>query len=290
MSAPPEQTLGLARLGRLRIRVSWRAALGKRSSSRSAHSVAQGLSLHLPTGDGSGESSGTPSPSTRSPAASNRSPAGSSRSPAASVCLSHSPLHRDATIAPTELEAEAPLGHGAFGEVTKALWRGTPVAVKRLNRHRASGQHVRAFRDEYELQLSLRHPNIVLLLGGCWAGDEVSLVLEYCEHGSLGRVLAEKTSYPLPWATQRLPIAVGIARALAYLHGAGICHRDLKPDVRPAASCPPSTPPIPSNPPTHPPPPTHTTTNNKKPTPIARSERPPRRQHDPQGVRLRHVT
>ncbi len=138
-------------------------------------------------------------------------------------------------IDPAELLESRLLGRGAFGEVSLATFRGTPVAVKRLCHNRLlSEQHLTSFRDEFSLLLTLRHPNIVLLLGGSIDEDgpspRLTIVMEFCAHGSLGRVLPQTAAYPLPWVTHRLPIAIGIARALAFLHGQGVVHRDVKPD------------------------------------------------------------
>ncbi|KAL1520723.1 hypothetical protein AB1Y20_022292 [Prymnesium parvum] len=141
------------------------------------------------------------------------------------------PLRRTA-IPPSELVLEQLLGHGAFGEVFQAQWCGTPVAVKRLAKRRINKGTLTAFQNEFELQLTLRHPNIVLLLGGSWTEDEaqpqVTLVMEYCSNGSLAAFLVD-SARPLRWAEHRVPIAVGIARAITYLHAHDVVHRDLKP-------------------------------------------------------------
>ena len=75
------------------------------------------------------------------------------------------------------------------------MWRaelnGTPVAVKKLHREKLTEANLRAFRAEFELQLSLRHPNIVQVLGGCWNLEDVNvcIVFEVCERGSLRDLL-----------------------------------------------------------------------------------------------------
>ena len=139
------------------------------------------------------------------------------------------------------------LGAGQFGEVYSSSYRGTPVAVKRLHSHHADARkRVEAFRDEVLLLLSLRHPNIVQLVGGSWdvdaatvgsssggssgRGGELCLVLELCAGGSLEDLLEDPLNHLL-WAGQLLPIAIGVARGMAYLHGHSppIVHRDLKP-------------------------------------------------------------
>ena len=127
------------------------------------------------------------------------------------------------------------LGQGAFGEVFKGEYNGTPVAVKKLHRSKLDEAGLRAFRAEFELQLSLRHPNLVQIIGGAWNLEDVNvcIVFELCERGTLEDLLVDPTTSPtLSWGRHKLPMATGIARALAHLHGQTppIVHRDLKPE------------------------------------------------------------
>ena len=163
------------------------------------------------------------------------------------------------------------LGAGAFGEVWHATLNGVPVAVKKLHREKLDEANLRAFRAEFELQLSLRHPNIVQVIGGAWNLEDVNvcIVFEVCERGSLrglldgipsiisptkpkgrrratwshsretatgqqsanGTVTGRMTP-TLSWSKHKLPMATGVARAMAHLHAQGppIIHRDLKPE------------------------------------------------------------
>ena len=55
-----------------------------------------------------------------------------------------------------KLELGASLGHGAFGEVFAATYRGTPVAVKTMHAHRMGKvDRAIAFRDEVRCALPL---------------------------------------------------------------------------------------------------------------------------------------
>ena len=137
-------------------------------------------------------------------------------------------------INPSELVVGSVLGTGFYGEVRCGVLRGTPVALKRLHRHIVrEGNRLARFKQECELCLSLRHPNIVQLIGNAWDVEKamVLMVMELCSGGTLAALLQD-VSRPLPWPTVRLPIAQGIARALSYLHGQtpAIVHRDLKCD------------------------------------------------------------
>ena len=146
------------------------------------------------------------------------------------------PAVRRAQIAVSELIVGEVLGEGQFGEVRAATYRGTPVAVKTMHeRHSHVAKRAEAFRDEMQLLLGLRHPNIVQLVGGSWdlasqSGQmQMCLVLELCR-GSLEDLLLD-TDVPLGWMEELLPLATGIARGMAYLHAQKppVIHRDLKP-------------------------------------------------------------
>ena len=143
---------------------------------------------------------------------------------------------RRAMIDVTELRfSDTRLGTGACGEVWRASLNGTPVAVKKLHRSKLDEANLKAFRDEFELQLSLRHPNIVQIVGGAWNLDDVNvcIVFEICEKGTLHELLSqEPTRSRLSWAKHKLNIASGIARGMAHLHSQKppVVHRDLKPE------------------------------------------------------------
>ena len=123
------------------------------------------------------------------------------------------------------------LGSGNFADVCLAEWNGTPCAVKRLRRSRLSASNLDSFKAECLLHLSLRHPNIVGLLGCALdpGRGEVCALLELCARGTLEQLL--DSAPKLTWSAHKLPIATGVARAMAYLHAQSppVIHRDLKP-------------------------------------------------------------
>ncbi|CAD6342858.1 unnamed protein product [Miscanthus lutarioriparius] len=136
---------------------------------------------------------------------------------------------RDAT---NDFDEGLVIGAGGFGKVYRAtLPDGTSVAVKRASPE--SRQGAREFRTEIELLSGLRHRHLVSLVGYCDEGDEMILLYEYMEHGSLrshlyGGGAAGRAA--LGWA-QRLEACAGAARGLLYLHTAmpkPVIHRDVK--------------------------------------------------------------
>ena len=87
------------------------------------------------------------------------------------------------------------LGHGAFGTVRAAEWRGARVAVKQLHRNRINERDLHAFTRSAELELSIgAHENVVRLLGLAWSIDSalVISVMELCGGGTLAEALDTK--------------------------------------------------------------------------------------------------
>ncbi|KAJ0721106.1 putative dual-specificity kinase TKL-Pl-5 family [Helianthus annuus] len=121
------------------------------------------------------------------------------------------------------------IGKGSFGEIVKACWRGTPVAVKRILPSLSDDKLViQDFRHEVNLLVKLRHPNIVQFLGAVTEKKPLMLITEYLRGGDLHQCLKGKGA--LSPATA-INFALDMARGMAYLHNEPnvIIHRDLKP-------------------------------------------------------------
>ena len=123
------------------------------------------------------------------------------------------------------------IGTGAFGDVKLAYWRKTLVAVKFLKSNfENKEEQVIPFIEEFNLLKSLRHPNILLYIGGCISGPQHFLVTEYCEYGNLFEFLHNENNNFELTDIERLNIALEIAQGINYLHSfkPPILHRDLK--------------------------------------------------------------
>ena len=98
----------------------------------------------------------------------------------------------------TELEMGMQLGAGGFGEVYRAVWKGTDVAVKALSAHNAVKAAWDNFKKEVSVITALRHPNVVLFMAASTKPPKMCIVMELMELGSLydqGRIIKH---HPMP--------------------------------------------------------------------------------------------
>lgn len=133
----------------------------------------------------------------------------------------------DISIDFKEFTVDCEIGHGSFGLVHKAIWRGTEVALKRLPRDSMDQQVLLEFMKEAFIMRQLRHPNVLQVLGVCL--EPPCIIMEYMPRGSLYQ-LVHNPSVVLDWPIVR-KLAMEICRGMAYLHGCNppLIHRDLKP-------------------------------------------------------------
>ena len=127
------------------------------------------------------------------------------------------------------------LGKGGFGTVYKGLLGDKEIAVKRVSKDSRQGKQ--EFIAEVTTIGSLRHKNLVKLIGWCYESHELLIVYEFMPNGSLDRFVFRDESFgteigkpTLNWERRR-SIIFGVAQALDYLHNGcekRVLHRDIK--------------------------------------------------------------
>ncbi|XP_028549150.1 uncharacterized protein LOC110096990 isoform X4 [Dendrobium catenatum] len=136
----------------------------------------------------------------------------------------------------SDLEELRELGSGTFGTVYHGKWRGSDVAIKRINDRCFAGkpseqEKMRAdFWNEASKLADLHHPNVVAFYGVVidGPGGSFATVTEYMVNGSLRNVL-QRDDTTLD-RRKCLLIAMDVAFGMEYLHGKNIVHFDLKSD------------------------------------------------------------
>ncbi|XP_047961848.1 receptor kinase-like protein Xa21 [Salvia hispanica] len=121
------------------------------------------------------------------------------------------------------------LGSGSFGSIFEAtLSDGLKVAVKVFNM--GLQEALRSFNVEATILSSIRHRNLVRVIGCCSNMEFKAIILTYMPNGSLEKWL-HSNIYGLD-LMQRLKIAVDVAAAFEYLHHGHtfpVVHCDIKP-------------------------------------------------------------
>lgn len=137
------------------------------------------------------------------------------------------------TIDLGKLHLGMPFAQGAFGKLYKGTYNGMEVAIKLLERPEADPEKAQLLEQQFVQEVmmlaTLRHPNIVKFIGACRKPMVWCIVTEYAKGGSLKHFLSKRQnrSVPLKLAVKQ---ALDVARGMAYVHGLGFIHRDLKSD------------------------------------------------------------
>ena len=118
------------------------------------------------------------------------------------------------------------IGEGSTGIVFAAddLSLRRKVAVKQMNLRRQQRREL--LFNEVVIMRDYHHPNIINMLDAFLVHDELWVVMEYLEGGSLTDIV---TSLHLS-EEQMATVCRQVLEALAYLHSQGVIHRDIKSD------------------------------------------------------------
>ena len=127
-----------------------------------------------------------------------------------------------------KIKEEKPLGKGSFGTVYKVCKNGNTdivYAMKRISLKGLLPKDIHHCREEINWMRKLQHQNIIQYHDSFEIDEELFIVMEFCQGGSL-RNYIQKTS-PIS-ETECLEITNQICAGLKFLHDQKIMHRDIK--------------------------------------------------------------
>jgi eukaryotic-like serine/threonine-protein kinase len=127
-----------------------------------------------------------------------------------------------------EYRLEDFLGAGGMGEVYRGVHTkiGRVAAIKVLTvAARREQGFVERFFNEARIQASLQHPNIATLYDFMEFQGQPCIIMEYID----GQTLCDRVRpYGALHPAEALNIFAAVADAIAYIHGHGVIHRDIK--------------------------------------------------------------
>jgi serine/threonine-protein kinase len=139
------------------------------------------------------------------------------------------PMLRLAAALDERYAVEREVGQGGMATVYLArdLRHRRPVAMKVLHPQLSDALGPERFLREIELTAGLQHPHILPLFDSGAVGGLLYYVMPFVEGETLRARLARERQLPVDEAVR---LACEVAGALAYAHGRGVVHRDVKPE------------------------------------------------------------
>ena len=147
-------------------------------------------------------------------------------------------LTQPANDAPPELALGATIGEGGMGVVRAArqLALGREVAVKSLRPGQVTPEAIRKLLHEALITGSLEHPDIIPVYALGQNDDGAPMLVMKRVEGTAWSAVLRDPGHPLLKDDPREPLVwhlevlMRVCHAMAYAHGKGILHRDLKAD------------------------------------------------------------
>lgn len=131
-----------------------------------------------------------------------------------------------------ELKLMEMINRGSSCLVFRGKWRGTEVAIKQFTaEYSTTGKDLKKFVKELKVLSTVRHPNLLLLMGICIDQGNLCIVTELVPNFTLFYAIHKNKQRKLS-LTDKFSIGIQIGKGLFYLHlnEPPIIHRDLKPE------------------------------------------------------------
>jgi serine/threonine-protein kinase CTR1 len=135
-------------------------------------------------------------------------------------------------IKSSELKLMEMINRGSSCLVFKGKWRGTEVAIKQFTaEYSTTGKDLKKFVKELKVLSTVRHPNLLLLMGICIDQQNLCIITELVPNFTLFYAIHKNKQKKMSLA-ERFSISIQIGKGLFYLHlnDPPIIHRDLKPE------------------------------------------------------------
>jgi serine/threonine protein kinase len=128
-----------------------------------------------------------------------------------------------------QYEVVREIGAGGMGMVFEGVDKslGRRVAIKKMRDElRVNPQERARFVIEAKTVAALKHPNIVDIFAIADDGADLFLVFEFVDGKTVHDLVQREGRLPMPEAAR---VVRAVADALAFAHGKGVIHRDMKP-------------------------------------------------------------
>eukprot|EP00727_Mastigamoeba_balamuthi_P013579 m51a1_g8844 putative serine threonine-protein kinase edr1-like isoform x1 (1231) ;mRNA; r:455162-460389 len=136
-----------------------------------------------------------------------------------------------------EIELGKCLGEGRFGAMYMADWHGTTVSVRVIDKRATPKEDQRLIKEEVLLLHKHHHPNLLMLMGYCETRNDILVVTEYMEGGTLADYLKREKRYASVYSL--VAMAFDVLKGIAYLHSCkpaivhgSICTHNLLMDAK----------------------------------------------------------
>ncbi|KAG9389502.1 Serine/threonine-protein kinase [Carpediemonas membranifera] len=132
-------------------------------------------------------------------------------------------------IPPSQIQETTLIASGGFGSVSRAVYKGQVVAVKKMHELiQSDPKAMDEFAREARSLVNLRHRHVVGFVGATLKLPNIFLVTEYCALGSLDDYMSSLKGKQRLDGRTVVQLVTQAAEGLAFIHSKNFIHRDVK--------------------------------------------------------------